>query len=273
MKDKTKAYAAGIFDAEGCISAARSVRDSGCVQYHIILKISNINRKLMKFLVSNFGGTFKQVPNNDGQIYNWTITNHTHMLKFLSVIRPYLQIKEKEANLAFEYCALNGASYPKQRELLHQQMGALKDRSVETITRGFSCSRNLINAYYAGLIDGEGDLTISQNFPRKRKSASYYGHARGKNTFKPIIDLMPSLYGGNLSTIHLSHPRWAPQRVWRLSRKNDLEKFLLQVLPYLILKRSQAKLLLNFVRSPLGPQDPQRFEMYKEMQTLNQSRE
>jgi len=260
LKEKTKAYVAGMLDAEGCISISNT--------YQLRVKISNKNRKLMKYLVHHFGGIFKKVPNNDGWIYNWYTQGNKHTQRFLSNILPYLRIKLKEANLALEYCFLEGQYCPEKRQTFYENMEKLKDRSVETNTQEFS-KNNLTNAYYAGLIDGEGDFNISQNFPRKRPNPAYYGYVRCKNTFKPIIDLMPDLYNGGLSTRYKNHPKWSPQRIWRLDRKEYLELFLLKIIPYLIIKEDQAKLLLNLLRLETGPQDIKKAEMYKEMIRLN----
>jgi hypothetical protein len=268
LKEKTKAYVAGLLDAEGCIEIAKGILPN-TIQYLSRLKISNKDKRVMNYLVSHFGGTFKKEPNNDDWMYNWRITNAKHMTWFLSTILPYTQIKTQEALVALEYCNLNGVKDPQRREVLYLRSRELKDRSVETKTQGFSDKDKLVNAYYAALFDGEGDISIDRFYPRGRESACYYGHVRCKNTFKPIIDLMVPRYAGATSTIHENHSDWSPQRVWRLSRKDYLEKFLLKTLPYLIIKRDRAKLLLNFIRLKIGPQHEQRQRMFDEMYKLN----
>jgi hypothetical protein len=58
--------------------------------------------------------------------------------------------------------------------------------------------------------------------------------------------------------------------MWRSTKKDHIEKVLLMILPYLIIKREQAKLLLNFVRLPRFVQDPELRKTYwQQLRTLN----
>jgi hypothetical protein len=59
-------------------------------------------------------------------------------------------------------------------------------------------------------------------------------------------------FGGNyyLHKKTLKHAHEKSLFTWRLTRREEIEKVLLAVMPYLRIKKQQAKVLLEFVRIP-----------------------
>jgi len=101
-------------------------------------------------------------------------------------------------------------------------------------------------AYIAGLVDGEGCITIA-----KRKN----GNKRGKpwyyqptiaigNTDRRLLDFLIPLYGGWI-TKPKSKENNKQAYVWFISGK-DRKIFLKDIIPYLKAKREQAEILLRF---------------------------
>ena len=137
--------------------------------------------------------------------------------------------------------------------------------------------------YAAGIVDGEGTITICRseydtvNKSRNNKVYHCIGfHAKVsvKNTDERLMKWLQSRFGGEYYKDESSlkkHPTWKPSFVWHHAAK-DKEPFLLAILPYLILKREQALLALDFIRLGAKNRCPEtRQLMYEKILALNQS--
>ena len=100
-------------------------------------------------------------------------------------------------------------------------------------------------AYLAGIIDGEGCVSI-------RKCP------QGKNIyFKPMvevamcdrqpIDLLCSSFANNSVWFEVPKGKWRPQHKWRVTGTNVIS-VLEKTLPYLLVKKNQAILCLDFCK-------------------------
>lgn len=103
------AYAAGLFDGEGCVyigKTQRSGRRLPC--YRMFCKISMTNDNAIKLLHEHWGGHYgvnkANVPKNYKPLYNWTVPAKK-AAKFLLDVLPYLRIKHEQARLALEFQA------------------------------------------------------------------------------------------------------------------------------------------------------------------------
>jgi len=101
------AYAAGIFDGEGCISitkqnAGRCGRIN--VSHRLFIKITMGHRPTIDWLKNTFkvGSVTvqKHKKYNDG--YNWWVAAN-EAIEILRLFRPFLKVKAKEADLASEF--------------------------------------------------------------------------------------------------------------------------------------------------------------------------
>ena len=97
-----------------------------------------------------------------------------------------------------------------------------------------------IEAYAAGLLDGEGCISV-------------YGRGQLQVRIKvgdlESLDLLASKFGGGL--YEAPAPSGRPMWTWNLSGVES-QDFLRCVLPYLIVKRSQARLALDYPVMALG---------------------
>jgi hypothetical protein len=144
-----------------------------------------------------------------------------------------------------EFYDLFRKQVPEKRQELYERLKELKSRSsVTTDTQDLPFKTNLVNAYFAGFFDGEGCITFGKNngFDSIRVLLG--------NTEKSLLDIMQKRYGGHVYVLGgKSRPEHhAPMWQWQLNRKDGIEKFLLQMIPYLHIKRDKAKLALGFVR-------------------------
>ena len=101
MKDTDKAWLAGLFEGEGCITTG-----SNCVQIKIVMTDKDVIEKVDILFPSSSG--VKQFKNTEGlgnkKLYIWRITKGDYVKKFINIILPWLGKRRKEKALwALEY--------------------------------------------------------------------------------------------------------------------------------------------------------------------------
>lgn len=104
-KDTDAAYLAGLIDADGCISIFDHKRGSNV----ITLMLANSNIPTLEYLQSLWGGNVSVGPNKvNGKQYKdigrlrWG--SQAIIVDILYAIRPYMNIKSKQADLMLEWC-------------------------------------------------------------------------------------------------------------------------------------------------------------------------
>jgi hypothetical protein len=147
-KDKSKlAYLAALIDGEGyfCISKTM-IYDRNKNPYpafDLQIGVANTSAKLMKWLVSNFGQSYRALSHRTNTFakktcYQWKIERRENQELFALAILPYLVIKREQAKTAIQYIRLPHNS-PAERMGLHFKMKALnKPESVTTNTSSTS---------------------------------------------------------------------------------------------------------------------------------------
>lgn len=102
-------------------------------------------------------------------------------------------------------------------------------------------------AYFAGIIDGEGCITLAKNTKTSAHSGNtYYVVVTVSNTNEWLCQQLKFAFGGCFSTNLEDHIKWKPQHHWSISC-NKAKLFLEAILPYLKLKKPQAELALIFI--------------------------
>lgn len=137
-------------------------------------------------------------------------------------------------------------------------------------------------AYIAGFLDGEGCFTI---YCRRRKTKSgvsipsFEPRIVATNTNKEAMTKIAEFIGAYI-TPKMKHPRksnWNP--LWELviENKATIKRVLENCLPYLIIKRKQAEILLELlsIKRGSGSYDlklkRREFELYKLISELNKN--
>lgn len=97
-------------------------------------------------------------------------------------------------------------------------------------------------AYLAGIFDGEGTVIT------KRHKGREYGHVAIANCDEALISWLASLGGGVTVT---THPRTDTRTCysWYVSKSVEVVAFLEALMPYLIIKRERAVILIEKLRS------------------------
>lgn len=131
-KQSNAAYLAGFVDGEGSFSITKSwgktKQSSGNItsnQRHAIqLTISNTNKEILDWIVSNFGGTVhvRKMYMTAKQGYSWKPNTYKQGEIFILAILPYLRIKRKQAMVALSYYRLAGMRNTHLKEGLRQHM-------------------------------------------------------------------------------------------------------------------------------------------------------
>jgi hypothetical protein len=130
-------------------------------------------------------------------------------------------------------------------------------------------------AYLAGLVDGEGCITIACGYYFRKDKGKHFWHHQERltvgNTSRLMIEWIVEKFGGELYVHPKQYNRRQQFYEWRLrGGKSKYEEILLGILPYLKVKRKQALLLLDYVRLPQIPLIEQRTEIAEKIQALNQ---
>jgi len=110
-------------------------------------------------------------------------------------------------------------------------------------------------AYIAGIIDGEGSIMITKSVcGYKRKTPSYTPRIKVGKTERQCLDFIVKHTGIGTITcegVRKSHRDGCNRKgffVWQVHSLINCPKFLKLIMPFLVLKRPQAKLLLSYCK-------------------------
>ena len=108
-------------------------------------------------------------------------------------------------------------------------------------------TEEVLLAYAAGLLDGEGSLVIGCGLKADRPSPSYWLQVDTTNTDRALIDRLHEHFGGHISD-HSHAPSRRRQRpcwAWRVISR-DAPAFLRRIQPFVRVKAGQIVIALEF---------------------------
>lgn len=128
-------------------------------------------------------------------------------------------------------------------------------------------------SYVAGILDGEG--TICLYHIKNKEAWQHSGLQVGiYGTSLKLMRWLISNFGGKFNVRTKTKLSKKIQYVWNPSGRKNREKFLLGILPYLVIKTEQAKLALEFMRIGKQVKAPElKAELIRKCQALNQGDE
>ena len=105
----------------------------------------------------------------------------------------------------------------------------------------------------AGFTDGEGLVTITRQVRKDRPSPAYRAYACITNTEREVLTTFLRYYGGAIYQRHDKRRdamgiKWADAFTWYCPISST-RRFLLDIMPYLKLKRKQAELVVEFIEN------------------------
>jgi hypothetical protein len=121
-------------------------------------------------------------------------------------------------------------------------------------------------SYLAAMIDGEGCISISRA-PIRFKSPTYYPQVRVAGTSLELMKWLVRYFGGNYYASDQGTSRTL--YTWQVNGAKNRKTVLLGVLPYLIIKREQAKLMLQFLEIGQEHNPSKRDEFRNQIAALN----
>ncbi len=255
MKEKTKAFLAGLLDSEGSVSIGRhyskertyvvkgkSYTYKGYTSYGVEVAVYNTYRPLMKYLVKHFGGTFrvlKKETNKRQTVYAWKPEAAGHTQEVLNLVMPYMLLKKLQAEICIKFLEIVGTD-PERRNSVFEEYKKVESNSVTTDTNHvLSWKPNLQNAYFSAIFDGEGTASVYNS------STIWI-----TNSNRNILENAKFLYqGNNITGGYRKGAKKERLPEFRVAIPVDtMEKFILKIVPYSIIKREQLLLTLEHLR-------------------------
>lgn len=107
---------------------------------------------------------------------------------------------------------------------------------------------DLIMAYVAGILDGDGSFSLIRE--KRAHGHSFYPCIQLSNVFEDMVGFLHHTFGGckKIKT-HQGHGR-KTQYVWNVRGVESCRSVLERVNPFLVLKKKQGKILLDYVKNP-----------------------
>jgi hypothetical protein len=135
VPETDKAYVAGIFDGEGCITVSR-VTDNSRV-YRAQIRVAMTDEDTILWLQSVFGGcksrTQRNVLPNTKPMHIWALHNSRMIVAFLEAILPYLRLKRRRAELTISLAKMTRLRYSRgmSKPLSLQEIGERNDLALQ----------------------------------------------------------------------------------------------------------------------------------------------
>jgi hypothetical protein len=138
---------------------------------------------------------------------------------------------------------------------------------LQKIPRKDTVLRKVDCIYLSGILDGEGCITVGAG--KRETCINYNPIVVVQNTSKELIEWLQKTFGGQVYLSKKETKKTRAAWTWRITKKKRIELLLLAVLPYILVKREQANLLLAFVRLERTAPTSQRVRIYEELRRLN----
>lgn len=176
MQQPNWPYLAGLIDGEGHIGITKGCRywtnKSGVKTkypaYCLQISIANCEIRLMKYLITHFGGTFyvhTRINPNARLGYNWHPKGAKNKEQLLLAVIPYLVLKTEQAKIALEFLRMRDENNPTKREEMHKRSLQLNHRGVSPTTNTSNGSQPMIESDLIG--DYESAPAVTQDAQTK----------------------------------------------------------------------------------------------------------
>lgn len=128
MRVEDLAYAAGLFDGEGCISIEK-YRKTNPPIYQLTTKLAMTSVATVQWFAEMFGGpVYMQVRKraNERTQAVWRVHSHK-AVRFLELVLPYLKTKREQAEVALSYRIYLGSPATRGRPRTQEVIMAQED--------------------------------------------------------------------------------------------------------------------------------------------------
>jgi hypothetical protein len=134
-------------------------------------------------------------------------------------------------------------AWNKGKSMSEESIEKMRATRLERFGQHGMNKNHIQNAYLAGIIDGEGTITLN-----KHKQGTYSAFIIVASTNRPLIDWIQQISG--YGQIYAGKPRKANHKVvytWKVCKNENSFGFLNRIKPYLVIKKRQADLLWEYL--------------------------
>lgn len=241
MKEEEKAYLAGVVDGDGTIYMSKVTRKDHAKGFLYIpgLGIGKSSRELIEKVSSLLDGSMY----SRGKNYRWYCNSRNRCSKAIPNILPYLRSKKEQAETVLKFCfgEIDADDAYDRCKYLNKTHDTTKiDVSIRSSTE-----RPESWAYIAGLMDTDGAFMIS------KRDLSNRGCVNPRYTGKVSFGETDSR---TTRAIWESFPKGSiiykqGRQVWELVVNSEMIEFIEKILPYMIAKKRNAEVLLDFCKN------------------------
>lgn len=263
------AYLAGTMDGDGSFSICKSMQGERSALYYPVIQLSNACEKIIDVLKSTFGGRKHErkpyIAKDGGSRrtnYHWMIQRSTSCLPMLEKIIPYLILKKERAEFLMKFILENpfkrGSVRIDQKTLEFRENSYLKMRGfnderivTKNLTRHHAKKDNeseIFWSYMAGLIDTDGSFTITKRKSHTNMVSPSYSVLIQLTSvdIKSINYVLENFQGGKVRLRKGANCKTGFCYKFVLTNKENVTRFCKKIKPFLILKKRQAEILINF---------------------------
>ncbi len=251
------AYAAGVLDGDGYFSVIKDRNPrSDHPYYQAKIGVKQLwPGQALRFLARILGGKVvrERRPPGFRPIARWERYDRGAK-RAIRQLLPYLQVKREQALLLLKLQGLK-ANRRGEPELRFSSMERIRQR-VLSLNRGQitprtdssrerEMKRSEVLAYLAGVMDSDGSFKIEKRRVKRMINPHYrIKIGAGQVSPSPAIDLLAGTFGGTIRVRGDGHKGHRPIAHWSLFDKSAVPA-LEALLPYLVIKAPQARLLLQ----------------------------
>lgn len=273
------AWFAGFCDGEGCIYLHRRIKQGNRISYNLQMQIGSTYFPVLPKIQEMWGaGRITQSyesRSNRKPSYFW-VANANNALYILETIYPYLTIKRSDAEIAISFqrwknkeagtigktTKRTDSSRLKEaqmKDLLTNNRGndasAVKqvvenilgrDNSLLGNTQENLLSKERLTAYFAGLFDAEGHVSMWQKmlFTGRIEYKLIVGLT---NTNLPVVEKMYQHWGLGYVVTKEADPATNHKQYWKWYANDTKALTVLQdIYPYLVVKKADAEVGIAF---------------------------
>ena len=264
-KTSKLAFLAGLVDGDGSISISvirRKDWNGNSFQPYIAIGVTS--RRLCKWVQQHFGGNLYGYDQADEhqKMYHWKLYGKQALRDLIVQLLPYLLIKKEAAQTVLEYMDLESTRNQEARLAIAEKIKIVNSNNHKIVdTR--SMSRRESMAYLAGIVDTEGAIGIRDN-----QGEAFGAYVMINSTNEALIQWIASLFEGKVSKHEYLSATCRDNNLWALYGKQNIENFILAILPYLVIKKEVANIVLQFVRLKSTWNKEERAKLFQTIRTL-----
>ncbi len=280
MNDKL-AYIGAIIDGEGCLLIGRKRhRMTGKIKYQPSISIVSKDKNLIDMLNIKFYGITNisgHNPKTNEKYYRWLLTGFNKIESFLKEIMPFILIKRKQAEFLLNFIKSRKTSVNGKKYLPYNDVDIYLFEEIKKLKKIYPMSLPSYNFtgderldYLAGLIDGEGTVTIAKSKhinSFNNKKIIFTPQIIITNTDKRLMEFLKKEFGGFIIE-KKREGKWRTIYQWHMQGLK--EDFFKKLNGRLIIKQPQLSLILEYIESrKINYTRENEIEIFLKMQKLN----